>query len=158
MRRIGTPDTTYESMKPLFGSKGHPPFYDPNDIHVHVWKKGKLGIEDDPKIPTFSKEKMCIKNCVYCKICHKIDNKFESNVKNNMVKVNDIVNKPIIGLNSYKIKTNISEQNTDVDIKHLEYASRTEDIKTDYSSLFQDPEHNFKSFVKVVDVEDIEEC
>jgi hypothetical protein len=154
MRRIETPDNSYESLKPLFGSKGHPPFYDPNDIHVHVWKKGKLGIEDNPKVSTFSKEKMSIKNCVYCKICHKIDNKFESNVKNNTTNVNDIVNRPKIGSNSYIIKPNVSELSTDVYISPLEYISRVENINGCNSKLFHDPEHNFKSFVKVVESED----
>jgi hypothetical protein len=154
MRRIETPDNSYESLKPLFGSKGHPPFYDPNDIHVHVWKKGKLGIEDDPKVATFSKEKMSIKNCVYCKICHKIDNKFESNVKYNTTYVNDIVNRPKVGPSSYIIKPNASELSTDVCISPMEYISRVENIKGCNSQLFHNPEHNFKSFVKVVESED----
>jgi len=46
--------SVFDSLKPLYGSKANGPFFDPNDLHAHVWKKGKLGVEDNPKIPTYS--------------------------------------------------------------------------------------------------------
>ena len=83
-------ETNFNSLKPIFGSGGSPPFYDPNDIHEHIWKKGKLGIEDDPKRATFSKEKMSIRDCTYCKICHKIKNE-QKLVLNSKNTVDDIL-------------------------------------------------------------------
>lgn len=82
MKRINTPtpEESTASFKPIFGIPGgNPPFYDPNDIHEHIWKRGKLGIEEDPKSPTFSKEKINIRDCEYCKICHKINDVFLCN-------------------------------------------------------------------------------
>ncbi len=156
MRRIGTPDETYESLKPLFGTKGQPPFYDPNDIHTHVWKKGKLGIEDDPKIPTFSKEKMHIKNCIYCKICHKINNKFESSVVTDKLVLTDIIDKPVFDLNNYEIKHN-NVLDVDIDIKKIKYVSRIETDKMSYPKLFRSHENNFNEYVKVIDVKNNDE-
>lgn len=78
-------DPNFQSLKPLFGTKGNPPYYDPNDLHVHVWKRGKLGIEDDPKVPTYAKGKLVIKDCVYCKICHTIKNSFQNTVTKDVV-------------------------------------------------------------------------
>jgi hypothetical protein len=71
-----TPDT--DSLKPLFGTKAEPPYYDPNDLHVHIWKNGKLGLEDNPKKSTYAKGKLVIKNCIYCRICHQEKDKFQS--------------------------------------------------------------------------------
>jgi len=82
---------TFESLKPLYGSKGNPPYYDPNDLHAHIWKKGKLGIEDNPKIPTYAKGKLAIKDCVYCKICHLVKDSFQSTVGSNKDVVDDIL-------------------------------------------------------------------
>jgi hypothetical protein len=140
MKRINTPDNSFDSLKPLFGTKGHPPFYDPNDIHTHVWKKGKLGIEDDPKIPIYSKEKMCIKNCTYCKICHKKNNYFESNIKNNNIE-SDIIPKNNEHIEiGYKIKANIIPM-SDVNINDENY--KTYDYNNDYdlTKLFHRTEH-----------------
>jgi len=84
-------ETAFESLKPVFGSKGNPPYYDPNDLHSHVWKKGKLGIEDNPKNPTYAKGKLIIRDCVYCKICHTIKDSFQSTVGSNRDVVTDII-------------------------------------------------------------------
>lgn len=84
-------ESAFESLKPLYGSKGNPPYYDPNDLHVHVWKKGKLGLEDNPKIRTYAKNKLTIKDCVYCKICHMIKDSFQSTVSSNRDIVDDII-------------------------------------------------------------------
>jgi hypothetical protein len=84
-------ETAFESLKPLYGTKGNPPYYDPNDLHAHIWKKGKLGIEDNPKIPTYAKGKLVIKDCVYCKICHLVQDSFQSTVGQNRDIVIDII-------------------------------------------------------------------
>jgi hypothetical protein len=111
MKRIltPTPDDNFTSLKPLFGSNSSPPFYDPNDIHRHVWKKGLLGIEDNPKIPTFSKEKINIKECTYCIICHKINKRFVSNLTKKTEILKDIVVKNNIHVFSYKIRNGSNE-------------------------------------------------
>jgi hypothetical protein len=110
MKRISTPapDENFNSLKPLIGTSGNPPFYDPNDVHVHIWKKGKLGVEDDPKIPTYSKEKINIRTCEYCKICHKIGKKFISS--SNLSKSNEIL-KDYIRKNEETITDNYIIQN-----------------------------------------------
>lgn len=84
-------ETVFESLKPLYGSRGNPPYYDPNDLHAHVWKKGKLGLEDNPKLPTYAKGKLVIKDCVYCKVCHMIKDSFQSTVGDNRDIVTDII-------------------------------------------------------------------
>jgi len=84
-------ETVFESFKPLYGSKGNPPYYDPNDLHAHVWKKGKLGLEDNPKVHTYAKGKLSIQDCVYCKICHTKKDSFQSTVSSNKDIVDDII-------------------------------------------------------------------
>jgi hypothetical protein len=84
-------ETAFESLKPLYGTRGNPPYYDPNDLHAHVWKKGKLGLEDNPKVPTYAKGKLNIKDCVYCKVCHLIQDSFQSTVGQNRDIVTDII-------------------------------------------------------------------
>ena len=97
MKRITVPEEeTFDSLKPLFGSKGKPPYYDPNDLHTHIWKRGKLGIEDNPKVPTYSKSKLVIRDCTYCKICHMIRDPFQSTVGNNRDIVDDIITNPLV--------------------------------------------------------------
>lgn len=93
MKRITTNlnETTFESLKPLFGSKGNPPYYDPNDLHSHVWKKGKLGLEDNAKVATYVKGKLVVKDCVYCKICHTVKDPFQSTIGSNRDIVTDII-------------------------------------------------------------------
>ncbi len=80
--------------KPLFDNFRNyqvpSPFYDPNNLHVHLWKVGKLGVEEDPKNPEYSKEKINIKNCTYCTICHMIKNKYNSNISGNRNKHGDV--------------------------------------------------------------------
>lgn len=84
-------ETAFESLKPLYGSRGNPPYYDPNDLHTHVWKKGKLGIEDNPKVRTYAKGKLNIRDCVYCKVCHTVKDSFQSTVSCNKDLVDDIL-------------------------------------------------------------------
>lgn len=83
MKRVAKEENTQDAVKPLIGTKGKAPFYDPNDLHVHVWFVGKLGSEEDPKIPVYNTSKINIKNCVYCKVCHKIKDTFQSTVGDN---------------------------------------------------------------------------
>ncbi len=83
MKAVRKEKREYDALKPTFGSRGQPPFYDPNDLHAHVWHKGKLGTEDDPKSPIYNKDKLSIRDCVYCKICHKIQDNFQSTVGDN---------------------------------------------------------------------------
>jgi hypothetical protein len=97
-------ETIFESLKPLYGTKGNPPYYDPNDLHVHIWKKGKLGLEDNPKIPTYAKGKLAVKDCVYCKVCHIIKDAFQSTVSSNRDIVDDIIMPSVHNpLSDYKI-------------------------------------------------------
>lgn len=71
------------SLKPLFGTYGNPPFYDPNDLHEHIWIYGKLTCEEDPKVPTYNTSKIKIQNCLYCKFCHKVKYNFKSSIGDN---------------------------------------------------------------------------
>jgi hypothetical protein len=100
-------ETAFESLKPLYGTRGNPPYYDPNDLHAHVWKKGKLGLEDNPKVPTYAKGKLNIRDCVYCKVCHMIQDSFQSTVGQNRDIVTDIIKvsgmREGCGNESYKI-------------------------------------------------------
>lgn len=84
-------NANFESLKPLYGSNGNSPYYDPNDLHSHVWKKGNLGIEDNPKISTYAKGKLNIKKCTYCKICHMVKDSFQSTIGSNRDIITDTV-------------------------------------------------------------------
>ncbi len=94
MKRINqgsSNETAFESLKPLYGTRGNPPYYDPNDLHSHIWKKGKLGLEDNPKIATYAIGKLTIKDCVYCKVCHMVKDSFQSTVGGNRDIVTDLI-------------------------------------------------------------------
>ncbi len=84
-------EQTFRSLKPLVGTKGNAPFYDPNDLHCHIWKSGKLAVEDNPKVPEYSANKVSIRDCVYCKVCHIIKDSFQSTVSYNKDIVDDII-------------------------------------------------------------------
>ncbi len=101
-----------KATKPLIDTKGNAPFYDPDDIHVHIWKYGKISSEEDPKKINISSNKLFIKECFYCKICHTIQNKFESNV--------------------FSLRSNSTITNNDnyiIDNKHTDEEIIIEDVK-----------------------------
>jgi len=157
MRRIQQshePEQQVDSFKPLFPSKSSPPFYDPRDLHTHIWKKGKLGIEDNPKIPTYSKTKLSIRDCTYCKICHMIHDSFQSTIGSNRDIVEDIItiiapDKP----SEYIIipaKPKINEQlsiNTTLSNQSCEYGQ----IRVQGNKLYHKIEGIFDDYVVVED-------
>lgn len=65
-------------MKPVFGKAPQAgqapsaPFYDPNDLHVHMWVRGLLAREENPKVPEYSTALVSVRECEYCRVCHKI--------------------------------------------------------------------------------------
>ena len=125
MKRISTPlpNENFNSLKPIFGNLGTPPFYDPNDVHQHIWKKGKLGTEEDPKIPTYSKSKINIKDCEYCKICHKINKKF----KCNLAKLDS--KQDYAEYNTYNYLPKNSNYDSDIKIEVLDIKQNIKNIK-----------------------------
>ena len=151
MKRI-TSEITFDSLKPLFGSKGNPPYYDPNDIHDHIWKKGKLGIEDNPKIAFYSRDKLNIRDCTYCKICHTIKDKFQSTVGSNKDTIEDIIEYGEIEQFSY-VPEIINYQ----EIKITITKDVTESVKLHTSilnkKLFHNPEGIFDNYVIIEDSE-----
>lgn len=155
MKKINqdTPEKSPESLKPLYGSRGNPPYYDPNDLHTHVWKKGKLGIEDNPKIPTYAKGKLNIKNCVYCKICHMIQDSFQSSVGKHKDIVTDIIR--VVDNDSNNSNYKIIEP-TEVDyVPEINTCEKNEKI-FNYSineKLFHQKEGIFDNYVIVENIE-----
>lgn len=149
-------DPAFESFKPLYGTKGNPPFYDPNDLHSHVWKKGKLGIEENPKIPTFTKGKLNIKDCIYCKICHITKDSFQSSVGNNRDIVDDIIQ---IKQPDSKSEYIIIEPNIINDNINIQILSKQEIIipKNINQKLFHNQEGIFNNYIEVVNKETEEE-
>jgi hypothetical protein len=154
MKRIISNITDNESTKPVFGSKGNPPFYDPNDLHAHVWKKGKLAIEENPKVPTYSKSKLSIRSCVYCKICHTIKDSFQSCIGDNKDIVEDIITvKSSQKGESYKLINSGAAPYTEIIIRDidiyetgLERVSEQDNIP---SCLFHSHEGIFDDYVVV---------
>jgi hypothetical protein len=143
-------DSTQEPLKPLFGSKGAPPYYDPNDLHVHVWKRGKLGIEDNPKIPTYAKGKLSVKSCIYCKLCHMIKDPFQSSIGSNRDFVEDII--LIKNVNEYNDCYSPIERDYIATPLVIERIIPTTPIKTiDYnnSKLFHEKEGIFDDYVEI---------
>ncbi len=143
-------ETAFESLKPLYGSKGNPPYYDPNDLHSHVWRKGKLGLEDNPKIPTYAKSKLTINECVYCKICHMVKDSFQSTVGSNRDIVTDIICiAEYDQISDYKI---IESNDEKIQIE-LKKASKNErSIPTNqnlFQNLFHKPEGIFNDYVEI---------
>jgi hypothetical protein len=158
MKRISQGSSTslndaFESLKPLFkpmsdGSKGNPPYYDPNDLHAHIWKRGKLGVEDNPKIPTYSKNKLSVKDCVYCKVCHMIKDPFQSTVGCNKDIIDDIIVIPgNTQTSDYRIIENY-EEHVPFEIKNV---SKKEIIvpKKINQKLFHRVEGIFDDYVKI---------
>ena len=147
-------DSTQEPLKPLFGSKGDPPYYDPNDLHVHVWKKGKLGIEDNPKIPTYAKGKLSIRSCIYCKLCHMIKDPFQSNIGSNRDIVEDII---LIkdnnqGKDSYTVvREGCGGPFPPLFIKRIESTNNVQTIEHKNSKLFHEKEGIFDDYVELVE-------
>jgi len=144
-------ETTFDSLKPIYGSKGNPPYYDPNDLHTHVWKKGKLGIEDNPKIPTYSNAKMTIKDCVYCKICHVIKDSFQSTISNNRDIVEDMITIPPDILSSdYKIipANYVKSKIFMTDIAKID-TTKIDTTKIDTNKLFHKPTGIFDDYVTI---------
>lgn len=150
MKRILTDNKSFDALKPLFGSKGQPPYFDPNDLHSHVWKRGKLGIEDDPKNPTYSKSKINIRECEYCKICHTIKDSFQSTVGKNRDFVQDTLESPtiIIQKDQYTLnKQEIAPIELQIsEIKSIE--SQPIEVQTN-EKLFLKPEGIFDNYVKI---------
>ena len=141
-------DTNFESLKPLYGTKGNPPYYDPNDLHVHVWKKGKLGLEDNPKIRTYAKGKLTVKDCVYCKICHLVKDAFQSKVSCNVDIVDDIIMSPMITtVSDYRIIEN-SDQRQPFQITSAP-PRQTVVIKEVDTKIFHPQEGIFDDYVEV---------
>jgi hypothetical protein len=152
MKRIFSDEHILDAIKPLYGSKGRPPYYDPNDLHSHVWHNGKLGIEDNPKIPTYSKNKMNIKDCTYCKICHKIKDPFQSTVGKNIDIVNDLLVNPFEEINKSESYNNTySDPITCIKFK-LNTEPRIFKKGSANERLFLKPEGIFNNYIKVEDV------
>ncbi len=145
-------ETAFESLKPLYGSRGNPPYYDPNDLHSHVWKKGKLGLEDNPKIATYAKGKLTIKDCVYCKICHMVKDSFQSTVGGNRDIVTDLIRiTEGIQTTDYKI-IEPKEEKYPIEIHKIVKTERTLPKQIN-PKLFHRPEGVFDDYVEVEDEE-----
>lgn len=98
MKRSAELDKEYVSLKPVFNltNRSNPPYYDPIDLHIHNFKDGKLGLVENPKVPTFNNGKINIKNCIYCKVCHMTKDPFQSTVCNNKDLITDILFNPYV--------------------------------------------------------------
>lgn len=143
-----------QKTKPLYPSNGTPPFYDPNDLHTHIWKIGKLGIEDNPKIPTYADGKIDIKDCVYCKICHTIKDTFQSTVGTDIDTVTDII----------KVIDNKNDNNNNIEetifsdtinmpvefvVNIVTPVDTTKQTKLNYEHLFHKPEGIFDNYLTI---------
>ncbi len=158
MKRINQESSTslnesaFESLKPLYGTKGNPPYYDPNDLHVHIWKKGKLGLEDNPKIRTYAKGKLTVKDCVYCKICHLTKDLFQSTVSSNMDIIDDILMPPLCTQNTdYKIIENNEIHVPFVITKAIQKETKAPNDISSFQNLFHKNEGILDDYVEVVD-------
>ena len=141
-------ETTFDSLKPLYGSKGNPPYYDPNDLHSHIWKNGKLGIEDNPKVPTYSKSKMVIRDCIYCKVCHVIKDSFQSTVGNNRDIVDDIITVVVPpNASEYCIIPATSLPIEKIGLKTINYDTNYDNNIPVLQKLFHVPEGIFEDYV-----------
>jgi len=141
--------TTFDSLKPLFGSKGKAPYYDPNDLHSHVWKRGKLGIEDNPKVPTYSKNKIVIRDCTYCKICHTVKDMFQSTVGNNKDIVDDSIANPLDTTHTdYTIVPYVIVPQEKINIQTVTNVIKTQSIEVP-EKLFHAQEGIFDDYVVI---------
>lgn len=149
MKRIIEESNEHPILKPVFGTVAEGPFYDPNDLHVHNWYFGKLGIEEDPKNPTFSKNKMSVKSCVYCKVCHKIRLDFQSSVSSNK----DIVQDTLYDVFKSKFVDDYTPSTTNkIEIKIHECKNEDKVYETNINDrLFIKTEKVFDNYVMVKD-------
>lgn len=136
-------------LKLLFkDATDNPPYYDPNDLHAHVWKTGKLGLEDNPKIQTFATGKLNIMNCVYCKICHTIRDPFQSTISEDIDTIDDVIK---IKEHVYKpegviFETSDQDYKLNIEIitkKDNNWPSTISDVS---EKLFHEPEGIFKEY------------
>lgn len=165
MKRLDITDSTFNKnknsyqkpvnvLKPLYGTEGSPPFYDPNDLHVHTWKRGILGLGDDPKVPTYANGKLTIKECVYCKICHLVKDQFKSTVGSNIDSVNDIILLEQPTVDDYlPVNINNLENNKETLIVHRALfevpPKRSYEFINPTSNLFRKSEGIFNNYVMV---------
>jgi hypothetical protein len=140
------------SLKPLLGTCGEPPFYDPNDLHEHIWQNGKLTSEEDPKIQTYNTSKIKIQNCIYCKICHKVKYNFKSSIGDNKdidtsLKSILVEKSPI----SYSIIHSESSPSVTIDLVTEDNKSHVIFPKSKYDHLFvnDDTSNSFKNYITI---------
>ncbi len=118
---------TNNQEKPIYSynSLDSPPFYDPNDLHVHIWIKGNLLKNEDPKSPYYSNELLSTIECVYCKICHQIKNQFINKMSNNV----DIVKDEFVLKNKEKTYKFLNNNKIKKEIKLLNYEKEQNNLK-----------------------------
>jgi hypothetical protein len=79
MKRVLAQSTEKTGLKPVYGSRGESPFYDPYDAHIHKWTSGVLLAIQDHKDPGYKQNEANIdrnsntyKIRKYCTICHEL--------------------------------------------------------------------------------------
>jgi hypothetical protein len=137
MKRSAELDKEYISLKPVFNlnNRSNPPYYDPIDLHIHNFKDGKLGLVENPKVPTFNNGKINIKNCTYCKVCHITKDPFQSTVCNNKDIITDILYNPYVNdpcVQSYQ-NSDSSSMNIDLSSMNINSSSGISVIVSEYN-------------------------
>ena len=73
------------ALKPLIGTVGRAPFYDPYDTHIHIWVSGTIPSAQNSK----NKYTMAVPKQFtgrYCKVCHEVKHPFYNSCDNSLVK------------------------------------------------------------------------
>jgi ribosomal protein L33 len=76
MKRVLVQKQDFSGLKPVYGSAGESPFYDPYDAHVHKWTKGVILTVQDHKDPGYKSSQNpenAFKMRKYCTVCHELE-------------------------------------------------------------------------------------
>lgn len=76
MKRVLVQKQDFSGLKPVYGSGGEPPFYDPYDAHIHKWKTGVVLTVQDHKDPGYKSSQNpdnSFKIRKYCTVCHELE-------------------------------------------------------------------------------------
>ena len=80
-KKVHVVDMRTRKKKPLYGTPNAvPPFYDPHNLHVHIWTHGTLQTSLESHSNAYYARENKEYRGNYCKICHETNNRFNQNL------------------------------------------------------------------------------
>ena len=80
-KKVHVVDMRTRQKKPLYGSPNtKPPYYDPHNLHVHIWTRGTLQTTLESHANAYYARENKEYRGNYCKVCHETNNRFQQNL------------------------------------------------------------------------------